>query len=127
MNAIRPSQDFGSLPEKSSSVIRTRDGIALDVESNRWSYRSGAQYVSCNFAALPESTARFMLGLKGVFAWYAANMATSTLHTAFTRVAHLLRHIASEKPGPIDEIDHVDLLNYRAHLGLTKSWYLGNL
>lgn len=118
----------GCLTSKESAwLIRTRDGIEIDAQSDHWRYRSGVHDFSCNFSHVPKCTEEFLLGIKTVFAWYLENLASTTVKNTFIRLLNFLRHVARERNEAIDEITHIDLLNYRAHLGYARSWWLGYL
>ncbi len=115
------------VPKESSWLIRTRDGIEIDAQSDHWRYRSGVHHFSCNFSLVPRCTKEFLLGIKTIFAWYLENLASTTVKNTFARLLNFLRHVARERNEMIDEITHLDLLNYRAHLGYDRSWWLGYL
>lgn len=108
------------------ALARTRSGIEFDPRAARWAYRDATDNVSLNFATLPAEKP-LIASAKLVLLWYAENMSPTHLMNMHERLAHFLRTASAAQRPLLSEITATDLLNYKASLSDTTSWYLGNL
>lgn len=110
------------LPE----LARTRSGVEFDPRAHRWAYRDATTTVNLGFATWPATEA-LVASAKLVLLWYAEHMSASHLKNMHERLMHYLKTICIKLDGPIEEITSTDLINYRATLSDSTSWYLGSL
>jgi integrase len=122
--AIVPSGLTGwSLP----TLVQTRGGACFDPRDNLWSYRDTINKVVINFekvGALSESMRR---ALKCALIWYAENTSGHHVHNLFSRFCHLVEFLAASSGEPLDQLTHLDLLNYKSFLKSDKAHYVGSL
>lgn len=109
------------LPEK----VTTRNGAKFNPRMDIWSYRDSTTDVRINFAKLNASS-EFINSTKVVLIWYVENKSTKHMMNMFARFQHMLGSFASvdEK---VSEINSADIVNYRASLSISNSWYLGSV
>lgn len=117
---------FGAVPEL-PALARTRSGVEFNPRADRWAYRDSAYNTSLDFTSLRGVTGAFVVSAKLALLWYAENMSQPHLVNMFMRLAHFLRSIGAGQSLPLSEITSADLLNYKASLSDTTSWYLGSL
>lgn len=116
---------WGAAPEI-PALTRTRSGVEFDPRADRWAYREATITISLNFATWP-TTASFVASAKFTLIWYAAHMSPAHVKSMFERLGHCLRTVCAGRDSPLAEITSSDLINYRATLTDTTSWYLGSL
>lgn len=109
------------LPER----VVTLNGAQFDPLLDRWSYRDSTVSVSLDFLNLRASN-ELIKSAKKVLVWYAENKSTKHMMNMFARFKHMLESIVLVDEG-ISEINSAHILNYRASLSKSNSWYLGNL
>lgn len=108
------------------ALARTRSGVEFCPRADRWSYREATTIVDLDFATWPATHA-FITSAKFVFIWYASNMSADHLINMFMRLRHCLKTLCFSVNSPLAEITSTDLINYRATLTDTTSWYFGSL
>lgn len=110
------------LPE----LARTRSGVEFDPRACRWVYRDATNTINLDFASWP-TTETFVASAKLTLLWYAEHMSSSHLKNMYERLMHCLGTVCIGRDGRFEEITSTDLINYRAKLTDTTSWYLGSL
>ena len=116
---------LGEIPEL-PSLARTRSSVGFDPRVDTWAYRDAITTVHLDFATWP-ATDSFVASAKLVLIWYARHMSPSHLINMFMRISHCLRILCAGQGRLLTEITSTDLINYRATLTDTTSWYLGSL
>lgn len=107
-------------------LARTRSGVEFCPSVDRWVYRDETITVNLNFTEWPV-TDSFITSAKLVFLWYAEHMSASHMKNMHERLLHYLKTIFINRNEPLMEITGTDLINYRASLKSSTSWYLGSL
>ncbi len=115
--------DYRFLP----TTARTRNGVIFDPSSDRWNYRDGAHPVNLNFSDVTEVSPIMRLSLKGVLLWYAENLSPAFLNNGFAHFKRFFKELFAQKGLVLEEINSIDLINYRASLGKNREWFLGYL
>lgn len=105
------------------NLTSTKSGVQFDAASDIWKYQDGVNNVYLDFTELPNSSSSFRDYTKRVLSWYAENCSPDHLKNMFRRLQHFLRASNHE----ISSISAADLLNYRAKLNESTTWYLGNI
>src|ERR1700675_4726892 len=108
------------------SLIRTRGNAVFDPNQDVWEIQE-LERVKLRFDTLPEMTPAFARGFRSTLVWYAKNVSTGHLANMFDRARHLFAFKAEATGIPLSEITSVDLINYKAYIGIEKEWYLGSL
>lgn len=103
--------------------VRTKSGVVFDATQNIWSYRDGVNDVNLDFGQLPNAGRELLDSAKGVLSWYAESRSPDHLKNMFQRLQHFLRSTTRKD---IVSVGAIDLLNYRAQLTASTSWYLGS-
>ncbi len=116
---------WGSAPEL-PALARTRSGVEFDPRVDRWTYRDATTTVNLDFSKWPV-TDMFILSAKLSLLWYAEHLSPAHLSNMHERLGHYLRVVGDGRIHPLGEITGADLINYRATLTSTTSWYLGSL
>lgn len=109
------------------SIIRTKSGVEIDPRQDVWVWRDSAYSVNLNFLSIQGVAPALILALKSVLSVYAENKSVSHLDNMFDRICHLLKFLCETSIEPISTITHIDLINYRASLDASNSWYLSGL
>jgi integrase len=120
---VHKPSDTASLP----AIVRTRGGATFDPSADVWSYRDGVTRVLIDFANTHALSAQMQHALKAVLIWYAENSSPSHLVNMYSRIQHLVRFLATNRPTLIEHITAIDLLNYKSSLTADVAWYLTNL
>jgi integrase len=107
-------------------VARTRSGVEFDPRAHRWAYRDATTTVNLDFATWPVADT-FVASAKLALLWYAEHMSSAHLINMFMRMTHCLRTLCAGRDRPLMEITSTDLINYKAMLTDSTSWYLGSL
>lgn len=115
----------GSAPEL-PALARTRSGVEFDPRAHRWVYRDATTTINLDFATWPV-TDSFVVSAKLALLWYAEHMSPSHLKNMHERLGHFLKAICAGRAHPLMEITNADLINFRAELASSTSWYLGSL
>ena len=110
---------LGTLP----IVAFTKGGAEFAPRDEVWPIDEPHMKVVLNFGTLPLSL-NLSHTLKVVLVWYSREFSLAHLQNVFT---HLRRFFLSRmSASPIDSISVLDILNYRALMGVEKQWYLGS-
>jgi hypothetical protein len=109
------------------SIIRTTSGVEIDPSQDVWQWRDNVNSIHINFISIKGVEPAFLLTLKYVLSMYAENKSVSHLSNMFDRICHLLKFLCESSVAPISTITHIDLINYRAALDDSNSWYMSSL
>jgi len=115
------SKSTQDLPDE----VTTPDGANFDPRSDWWVYRDSTTDVSINFSKL-NVTPELLNSIKIVLIWYVKNKSTKHMINMFNHLKRMLVAI-SKNEKIISKINSTDIINYRASLPTSNSWYLGNL
>lgn len=125
MNELAVTAPWGVAPEL-PAVARTRSGVEFDPRADKWAYRDATETVNLNFARWLVNDS-FVASAKRALLWYAEHMSPAHLMNMHERLGHCLKTVCVGRDSPLAEITSIDLINYRATLTDTTSWYLGSL
>lgn len=126
MNRLTIAAPHRSSPPKLPVLARTRSGVEFDPRADRWAYRDVTITVNLNFAPWPVAES-FVTSAKLALLWYAEHLSPSHLINMFMRMTHFLKAVCADREVPLTEVSSIDLINYRATLTHSTSWYLGSL
>jgi len=126
MTLIR-SEEKAAFELNLPAVSMSRGGGEFSPCEDVWILREGLGFKRIDFTSYPQLEPRLMGSLKMVLLWYANNRSASHVYNLHYRLIGLLAFAAMNRDGPISEISHVDLLNYRAHIGGDRQWYIGTI
>src|SRR5260370_22438431 len=104
--------------------VTTRGGATFEPRDDTWALREATFRAKLQFDTLPELESGFESAFRSTLVWYAQNQSLPHLSTLFYQVRDLFRFISKTSKAPLVEISSVELLNYKAHLGPDKEWYL---
>lgn len=126
MNKLaKATKHWGSVPEL-PDLARTRSGVEFDPRECRWAYRDATATVNLDFSSWPATEA-LVASAKLALLWYAEHMSASHLKNMHERLTHCLRTVCIRRDDPCEEITSTELVNYRATLTDSTSWYFGSL
>lgn len=108
------------------SLARTRSGVEFDPRENRWVYREATATINLDFSAWPV-TDSFGTSAKLALLWYAEHLSPSHLKNLHERLGHFLKAVCAGRNHPIVEITSSEVINFKAALAESQSWYLGSL
>ena len=80
-----------------------------------------------HFEDLSYLDGRFKAAFRSALVWYAQNHSLPHLKNMFYRPRGLFLFKAQTSSASVTEITSIDILNYKAHLGPAKEWYLGSM
>lgn len=100
--------------------VRTKSGATFDPREDEWEYLDQNHKVHVNFNLAPSSSLQFRFALKKIMIAYAREMAPTTVSATWGRLLAFLRVVASWQNSPINELNEVDMLNFKAHRGTPK-------
>lgn len=104
-----------------------RGGCLFDPDQDVWVLRELANEATLRFDKLDYLVDQFKNSFKLTLAWYAQNRSLLYTENILSHAKRLFSHLAESTGSPIGEIASVDILNFRAHLGTEREWYLGSL
>lgn len=108
-----------------TDTASTRSGIVFNPRNSQWTYRDGGEDINIDFTTIKKVSPDLLLGLKLTLLWYAENLSPAHTRNMFWYTRELLRVIAKDKV--VSEITDLDIMNFRASLGVNKKWYLSLL
>lgn len=111
----------GTLP----AIATTRGGCRFDPSEDVWILRELTHEVTVRFDNLSHIGDRFRASFRSMLVWYAENGSLHHLQNTYGRALRLFEHKFNATGAPVVEISSIDLLNFRAHLGEAREWYLG--
>ncbi|WP_257010582.1 site-specific integrase [Burkholderia ubonensis] len=111
----------GALP----AIATTRGGCRFHPHDEVWILRELTHEVTLRFDNLPHIGDYFKASFRSTLVWYAENASLRHLGNTYSRALRLFEHKFETTGAPVVEISSVDLLNFRAHLGKEREWYLG--
>ncbi|WP_075793714.1 site-specific integrase [Massilia putida] len=108
-------------------ALRARGGSLFDPDEDLWVLRELAHEATLRFDKSNPLANDFKRSFKLTLAWYAQNRSLRHTENMFDGSQRLFKHKAESTGYPIVEITSVDILNFRAHLGAEREWYLSSL
>lgn len=113
--------------DKLPASAKTRDGTTFYPRRNRWAYRDPLIKVSIDFSKTTHVYAPTLTApIKLTLLWYAMNKSAWHLVNMHSRLTHFLQFRAG-RLDKLNEITVEDILNYKASLDQSRSWYMISL
>lgn len=111
----------GTLP----AIATTRGGCRFDPRKDVWILRELTYEATLRFDNLPHIAEHFSASFRRTLVWYAENASLRHLENTYSRALRLFEQKFEATGVLVVELSSVDLLNFRAHLGKEREWYLG--
>lgn len=113
-------------PMKSSAT--TWSGVVVDLDDDTWSYRDGLRTVFLNFSPMATLLGpKLMSSYRSTMAWYLENTSAASVSNLHVRFLHFLRFLGRSCQTPLESLGAQHVLNYRASLSRSTSWYLAHV
>jgi integrase len=109
------------LPE----VAYTQEGMAFAPAEMVWNLTDGSVKISLDFRKIP-ATELMKQSLKTVLVWYVENYSLSYVNNLYFHISSLVLFLAVSQ-GLVSEVNATDILNFKAHIGFMREWYVGTV
>jgi integrase len=113
----------GTLPD----IVKCKSGHRFDPRQDIWILRDLTCARTLRFDEMDYLGNDFKVAFKAALVWYAQNYSVESVSNKYFHCRDLLLHIAEAGGVPIDRLTNVDILNYKAHLGKDREWYLSHV